>query len=612
MDINTIAYRNTEMFAPRRLHVEKRADGSLILRSPIETRPPGRSVCDYLPDWAEKAPDRLFLAERSVAGGWRTLTYAQAWSATASIGESLLEMGIEPRDRVAILSGNSIDHALIMLGGMSIGCVVSAISPNYSLLPGGTARLSEIGRVLKPSLVFAQSAQVFAAARTVPELAAARWISGSEADDCIPIAQLLSTLPGPRFRQAFEALRADAPAKILFTSGSTGAPKGVINTHGMLTSALESVALVVEAPEAPVQVEWLPWHHTMGGNATFNGIMRNGGTHYIDDGRPTPQLFPKTLANLQEISPTSMLNVPAAYVMLVDALERDPVLRDRFFKDLRSVTYGGASIPAATIERFQTLAVEAVGARIPVLSGYGATEAAPTICVTHWPSEQSGELGLPMPGLALKMIPEGDRYRLLIKGPNVTPGYYGRPELNAEVFDEEGFYMVGDLVSFVDPSNPEQGLLFGGRVAENFKLSNGTWVVPDQVRKNLVGLAGGALQDVVVAGENRNSITVLLWPSLLGAGRYVKDRSNLAEPRLLAVDEGLIEHLRKIVAIHNSACGSSSGVSAFSVMGEPPSLGNGELTDKSSINQRAALGNRSQAVEAMYIRPLPADVFEPA
>jgi feruloyl-CoA synthase len=612
MDVNSVSYRNEGIFAPRHVEVTERDDGCLILQSPIKLNSLSRSVCDYLPRWAEQAPDRRFLAERNVSREWRALTYDQAWNATRSLGEGLLAMGIEPGDRIAILSGNSIDHALLMMAGMAIGCCVSPISPNYSLLSGGAGRLAEIGRVLKPSLVFAQSGQAFAAARAIPEFLSARWITGDKCEGATPIGELLSTSPGRRFDEALVAIEPEMMAKILFTSGSTGAPKGVIITHRMLVSALERSAQLVEAAPIPVHVEWMPWHHTMGGNAIFNGIMKNGGTHYIDDGRPTPDAFPKTLANLREISPTSMLNVPAAYVMLVDALERDAVLRATFFKDLRSVTCGGASIPAAVIARFQALAVQAVGARIPILSGYGATEAAPSICITHWPSEQSGELGLPIPGLTLKLVPAGGRYQLRIKGPNVTPGYFGRPELNAEAFDEEGFYKVGDMVTFVDPSRPEQGLLFAGRVAENFKLSNGTWVVPDELRKSLIRFAEGALQDVVVAGENRGSVAMLLWPSLLGAARYVRDRACLKDPRALAEDPGLIEHLRTAIGAHNRECGSSSRVSAFALMAEPPSLDNGEFTDKGSINQRAALNNRSRLIERLYSRPLEAGIFEPA
>jgi feruloyl-CoA synthase len=612
LKIGPASYRSNEMFAPPSIEIAKVGDGCLMLHSPMELNPFGRSVCEYLPRWAKEAHDRTFLAERTASHEWRAFTYAQAWNATRSLGEALLAMGAKPGDRIALLSGNSIDHALLMLAGMAIGCCISPISPNYSLLRGGFGRLEEIGRILKPAFVFAQSGQTFGMARGIAEFSSARWITGDKSAWAVPIAELLATSPGRRFDDAFGALKQEMIAKILFTSGSTGKPKGVINTHQMLVSAVEMVEQLVKSPPAPVRIEWMPWHHTMGGNTIFNGILRNGGTLYIDEGRPVPESFQKTIANLREISPTTMLNVPAAYVMLVDALEKDTQLRERFFKDLRYVLYGGAAIPGSTIERFQALAVQTVGSKIPILSGYGATEAASIICLTHWPSEQPGELGLPPPGLTLKLTSAEGRYELRIKGPNVTPGYYGQPDLNAEAFDEDGFYKVGDTVTFVDQSRPERGLLFAGRVSENFKLNNGTWVIPDEIRKSLINASGGALQDAVVAGENRDSIAVLLWPSSSGAARYVRDQICLKDPAALAADGGLIGHFKRAVAAHNRERGSSSRVRTFALLVDPPSLASGELTDKASVNQRVTLKNRSQLVERLYMRPLPSDIFEPA
>jgi feruloyl-CoA synthase len=609
--MSSLSYRSRALFAPRDVEISKRADGCLILRSSRSLPRTVGSVCEYLPGWAREAPNRKFLAERTASGEWRSLTYAEAWNATRSLGEALLSMGAKPGDRIAILSGNSIAHGLVMLAGMSIGCCVSPISPNYSLMQGGQARLAEIGRVLKPTFVFAQSGQAFSAARAIPEFSSANWITAEKSEQAVSIEQLMTISPSSCFDKAFEALTAETIAKILFTSGSTGIPKGVINTHGMLVSAVEMAGQLIESPE-PVQVEWMPWHHTMGGNSIFNSIMRNGGTHYIDNGRPTPDAFEKSLDNLREISPTSMLNVPSAYAMLVDAMERDEKLRVTFFKELRFVTYGGAAIPGAVITRFQALAEQTIGARIPILSGYGATEAAPTICLTHWPSEQAGEIGLPAPGLELKLLPIDDRYELRIKGPNVTPGYYGRPELNAAAFDEEGYYKVGDAVTFLNPSHPEQGLLFAGRISESFKLANGTWVVPDQLRMGLIKAARGALLDIVVAGENRDSVTALLWASTQGAAKYLRNRENLKDPPSLARDPGLIEHLQQTIGAYNRECGSSSRVSAFAMIIEPPSLQNGELTDKGSINQKAALKNRAQIIERLYRHPLGSEIFEPA
>lgn len=611
MTIQSVAYRNREIFAPQRVEIEERTDGSLILQSPIVLNDFDRSVCDYVPVWAREAPDRIFLAERTASGEWRSLSYAEAWAATRSIGEALLAMGAAPGDRIAILSGNSVDHALMMLASMAIGCCVCPISPNYSLLVGGMSRLTDIGRILKPSFVFAsQSGRSLITARVIPEFASARWITRDESDRATPIARLLATTPGQRFEQAFGALKPEMLAKILFTSGSTGPPKGVMITHRMLVSAVEMSGQLIEPPEIPVQVEWLPWHHTMGGNAIFNSILKNGGTHYIDDGRPLPNEFQRTLANLQEISPTSMLNVPAGYVMLVDALERDPKLRAKFFRNMRHLTYGGAALSKATISQLQALAVETIGVRIPILSGYGATEASPPICITHWPTERTGELGLPVPGLKVKLVPTDGRYELRIKGPNVTPGYYARPELNIVSFDDEGYYKVGDVVTFVNASRPEQGLLFAGRLSESFKLNSGTWVVPDEIRRSLIKAAGAALQDIVVAGENRDSIAVLVWPSLAGAAKHVSDPASLKEPAALARDSGLIGYLQEALSAHNRESGLGSRVSTFALVTEPPCFESGEVTDKGNVNQRAALKHRAQLVESLYQRPVPAGVFE--
>lgn len=611
MKLEFVPYRSQDMFAPREIQIERRADGSLILQSVMQLNALGRTVLDHLPRWAAEAPERVFLAERTERRDWRQVSYREAWLATRAIGEALLLRGAVAGDRVAILSGNSIDHALVMLGAMAIGCCVSPLSPNYSLLGGGGQRLKDIGAILKPAFVYAKSARVYGAARSFDAFASARWISSDGGEDAIPLSELLATEPSDRFDVAFRAITPDMPAKILFTSGSTGSPKGVINTHRMLVSALEMSGQLVKAKTAPVQLEWLPWHHTMGGNAIFNAILKNGGTHYIDDGRPTPEAFGRTIENLRQISPTSMLNVPLGYIMLADALERDAELRVNFFRDIRQITYGGAALPKSTIDRLQRLAVETIGQRVPIMSGYGATEAAPNICLTHWPSEESGELGLPGPGLKLKLLPVDGRYELRIKGPNVTPGYYGRPELNEESFDEEGFYKVGDAVTFVDPSRPESGLLFAGRLSESFKLNNGTWVVPDEIRRNLLKATAGVLRDVVVAGENRDSVAVLFWPNPAGAAAYVQSPAALADAAALSSDTRLIAYLKKAIGCHNSQGGSSSRVSAFAILDEPPSFEAGEVTDKGSINQRAALVHRAALVEALYARPRPAGVFEP-
>ncbi|MBB4395755.1 AMP-binding protein [Bradyrhizobium sp. ERR14] len=496
-------------FAPREVSIERRPDGALILSSPLEWKPCDWRITDFLPSWASATPDRIFLAQRNAKGGWDEITYGEAWSQVQAVGQSLLDLGAKPADKLAILSGNSIENAVVSFAAMSIGVILASISPNYTLMPGGLARLKDIAEVLRPSFVFVQSGREFSAGRTIPELAAATWISVDGAPDTVPFRTLTAKTACDGFAGASHAVSCDAVAKILFTSGSTGFPKGVLNTHRMMASSLQMGSQLVSPPAAPVQVEWLPWHHTMGSNVILHGILKNGGTLYIDDGRPLPQLFHKTVANLKEVSPTAMFNVPAGYNLLCDAVEKDPNLGASVFKRMDRMSYAGAAISKDTLEKLYRLTLSVTGRRIPVMSGYGTTETAPTISTTHWATDRPGEIGLPAPGLRLKLIPVSDTYEVRVKGPNVTPGYLGRPDLTEMASDEEGFYRIGDTVSFLDPQKPELGLRFTGRISENFKLANGTWVSIGNMRAAILAATRGVLLDMVVAGENREACALL-------------------------------------------------------------------------------------------------------
>ncbi|MDU6672903.1 MAG: AMP-binding protein, partial [Bradyrhizobium sp.] len=395
--------------------------------------------------------------------------------------------------------------------------------------------------------------------------------------------------------QAAAALSCDAVAKILFTSGSTGLPKGVLNTHRMMASALQMGILLVSPSPHPIQVEWLPWHHTMGGNVILHGILKNGGTLYIDDGRPLPQLFHKTIANLTEISPTAMFNVPAGYNLLCEAIERDADIGARVFKRMDRLSYAGAAISEGTLEKLYRLTSSITGRQIPVMSGYGTTETAPTISTTHWATDQPGEIGLPAPGLQLKLIPVSDTYEVRVKGPNVTPGYLGRPDLTAMAFDEEGFYRIGDTVSFIDPDRPERGLRFTGRISENFKLANGTWVSIGAMRASILAATRGVLLDIVVAGENRDSCTLLCWLNPAEAKRVAMDPDSD-----LTADPGVAAFLKDRLSEYNATVGSSERVCAFLLLKEPASMAAGEITDKAYVNQRAVLKHRGEHVERLY------------
>src|SRR3954468_2082769 len=590
-------------FAPRELSVERRIDGTLILRSPLELGPCDWRVTDFLPRWAAAAPQRIFLAQRNAKGGWDEITYGEAWSQVQAVGQSLIDMGAKPADRLAVLSGNSIENAVISFAAMSIGVILAPISPNYTLMPGGLARLKDIAQVLRPNFVFVQSGRDFSAARSVPELADSTWISVDGAPDTIPFRVLTDRTEWTGFAQASSAVSSDDVAKVLFTSGSTGLPKGVLNTHRMMASSLQMGSLLVSPPDAPVQVEWLPWHHTMGSNVILHGILKNGGTRYSDDGRPLPQLFHKTVANLREISPTAMFNVPAGYNLLCDAIENDLDLGAGVFKRMDRLSYAGAAISQATLEKLYRLTFAVTGRRIPVMSGYGTTETAPTISTTHWATEQPGEIGLPAPGLQLKLIPVSDTYEVRVKGPNVTPGYLGRPDLTEKAFDEEGFYRIGDTVSFLDPQKPELGLRFTGRISENFKLANGTWVSIGNMRAAILAASRGVLLDIVIAGENCESCALLCWLNPTEAARISKTPASDLTCDLLVL-QFLINRFQE----YNETVGSSERIFSFSLLKDPPSLAAGEITDKAYVNQRAVLKHRSEQVERLYYRETSRDV----
>jgi feruloyl-CoA synthase len=582
-------------FAPRELSIERRADGTLILRSPLELGLCDWRITEFLSRWASAAADRIFLAQRNAKGGWDEITYREAWLQVQAVGQSLIDMGAKPADRLAVLSGNSIENAVISFAAMSIGVILAPISPNYTLMPGGLARLKDIAQVLRPNFVFVQSGRDFSAARSIPELADAAWISVDGAPDTTPFRILTDRPECDGFAHASAAVPCDAVAKILFTSGSTGLPKGVLNTHRMMASSLQMGSLLVSPQEAPVQVEWLPWHHTMGSNVILHGILKNGGTLYIDDGRPLPQLFHKSVANLKEISPTAMFNVPAGYNLLCDAIENDVALGASIFKRMDRLSYAGAAISQGTLEKLYRLTSSITGRRIPVMSGYGTTETAPTISTTHWATDRPGEIGLPAPGVQLKLIPVSDTYEARVKGPNVTPGYLGRADLTEKAFDEEGFYRIGDTVSFLDPEKPELGLRFTGRISENFKLANGTWVAIGTMRAAILAATRGVLLDIVVAGENREACALLCWLNPTEAARI----SN-APAADLTCDPGVIEFLKHRLREYNEAVGSSEKICSFTLLKDPPSLAAGEITDKAYVNQRAVLKHRAEQAEHLY------------
>ena len=564
-------------FAPAEVNVEQRSDGSIILRSPQKLKPHARAIGEWLVHWAAKAPERVFVAERA-AQGWRKVSFAQALEAARRIGQALLDRGLNASKPVAILSDNSVDHALIMLGALHVGVPVAPISPAYSLMSKDHAKLKSIFELVRPGLVWTADPEKFA-----PALAAV----GATAT---PLDSLTQAAPTARVDEAFSGIGQATLAKILFTSGSTGMPKGVVNTHGMLCANQQMLAqgwpFVEDRP--PVVVDWLPWNHTFGGNHNFNLVLRNGGTLYVDGGKPAPGLAEITAQNLKEIAPTMYFNVPRGYDLLLSFLERDAELRRNFFKDLDVLFYAAAALPQNLWERIEKLAVQEKGGRLAMLSAWGSTETSPLATQVHFHIERAGVIGLPVAGCELKLVPSAGKLEVRVKGPNVTPGYYKREDLTKAAFDADGYYRIGDAVKFAVPDAPAKGIVFDGRVAEDFKLATGTWVHVGAVRVKLIAAGDPVIQDAVITGHDRNEIGALVFLNPAAA----KDLS--AE----AVRARIADALRKLAA--ETGAGSSTHPVRAMVMTDPPSIDANEITDKGYMNQRAVLERRAALVEQLY------------
>ncbi len=466
------------LFAPPSVTLDRRDDGSIILRSPHALQPHARCVGEYLQQWAQATPQQKFLQERNTTGQWQGVTYGVAYEQIKKIAAWLLKQNLSAERPLAILSDNSVEHGLLMLAAMHIGIPVAPISQAYSLMSKDFAKLKNIFSLIQPGVVYVSDYKRFAPALdAVKESHQAKIIAGANVSgDALPFSALLAASDDAAVDSAYQAVTPDTIAKFLFTSGSTGEPKGVINTQRMLCASQQAKSQVWPflRDTPPVIVDWLPWSHTFGGNHNFNLVLKNGGTLYIDAGRPMPGLFEHTIKNLHDISPTIYFNVPRGYDMLVTALRADETSRKSFFKNLQAIFYAAAALPQNLWEALEQLSLETTGEKIAMVSAWGSTETAPLATDCHFQAEQSGVIGLPVPGTELKLVPNGDKLEIRVRGPNVTPGYWKRPELTAKMFDQEGFYLIGDAVRFVDETKPEKGLMFNGRVSEDFKLSSGT------------------------------------------------------------------------------------------------------------------------------------------
>lgn len=597
----------------REVEIERRADGAILMRSTEPLGPYPRVLTERLFEAAAQHPDRVFIAQRGPAGEWQSLTYAKAAARVRNIAQGLIDRGLNAERPLAILSAGSNAHALLALAATHAGIPYCPVSPAYSLVAKDFAKLDHVLGLLTPGLVFVEDAEAFqralrGTAATGFEIVA---VSAAETYGYTPFAGLEATEATDAVDAAHAAIDADDVNKVLFTSGSTGAPKGVSNTHRMVCSNqqmfLQSLPVMGKRP--PVLLSWLPWHHTSGANMILGMTVYNGGTLYIDDGKPLPGLMDRTIANLREISPTAYFSAPSAFHELIPVLRADQALRETFFRDLAFCYYSGSSMPEPLIAAMDELAVQTVGARIPFFSNYGATETGPVTLMVNWPDPRGGLVGLPAPGAEFKMYPVDGKYEACQRGPNVMPGYWRQPELSAKVFDEDGFYHFGDAVGPIDPDDLAAGLRYEGRLGENFKLLTGTWVSVGMLRDRLITAAAPLIRDAVITGENRDEVGALIFLDAVQARKQAALPESVPAAEAFALPE-VRDALQAVLdRLARESTGSSTFIARAAILAEPPRPEAGELTDKGSVSQKSVLKTRAAEVDALYSGSTPATVI---
>ena len=582
---------------------ERRGD-ALVLSCAEKLGELPETLIAVLRERADAHPDRDFLRERGPDGTWRGTTYGRLRRAADSIAQALIDRGHGPGRPLAVLSDNSSEHALVMFGAMTAGVPVMPVSPAYSLMSRDHEKLRDVFARMDPGVVFVQNPDPFAQALAALDLSGRRLVvaePGAAAPGAERLSDWLATPATGAVEDALARIGRDTVAKILLTSGSTGAPKGVLNTHLMMVSNQVSMAQVYAfvREEPPVLLDWLPWNHTFGGNHNINLVLHNGGTLHIDEGRPLPGRVEATVANLREISPTIYLNVPRGFDLLLPHLEADAAAREGLFARLRFLLFAGAMLPASVWERLDRLAAAVRGDQVPIVTSLGSTETAPAATYVNWRPKSLGNIGVPMPGNEVKLVPSGDKLEIRMRGPNISPGYYKEPELTRRAFDEEGWFRIGDAGRLEDENDPAQGIVFDGRVAENFKLTTGTWVHAGQLRLQAVAAAAPVAQDAVVTGQDRGEVGLLVFPSVAGCGQLLGGERRPPEEIVRAPE--VHAALREGLGRHNAGNpGSSTRIGRALLLAEPPQIDAGEITDKGYINQRAVLGRREALVDRLY------------
>jgi feruloyl-CoA synthase len=601
----------------RDIEADRRTDGSVIIRSRIPLGAYETHIPVYLARHATENPDRIWLAQRrGPERQWSKVTFAEGKRVVDSLTQGLLDLRLDHDRPLAILSGNSLEHAFITLACMQARILVAPLSPAYSLLSRDHGKLKSIFSLLRPGAVFVQDGVAFEKALQALDLKDAPIVCADRPPTSltsVPFSELASARPTSAVEDSIAKITGDTTAKLMLTSGSTGMPKVVINTQRMMCANVTmGMQTFIRDPEQPpaVRLDWMPWSHAMAGNATFNTVLAYGSALYLDEGRPIPGMFDETIRNLRDVSPTVCASAPVGYAMLAAALESDDGLRDSFFKRMEVLAYGGGRLPDDLYERMQALSVRSTGRRIVFTSGWGATETTALSTSTYWDNERPGLIGLPPPGIELKMVPQVDgKYELRLRGVTVTPGYYRQPELTRAAFDEEGFYRIGDLGAFVDEKDPSQGLLFAGRIAEEFKLLTGTFVPVGALRVEVIAAASPVIQDALVTGQDRPFVGILAWPALEACRRLIGNMS--AAPETVVAHPLVRDHVRDRLRAHNRefAGSTSMRIARAILMAEPASIDSGELTDKGYINQRAGLERRSAFVVRLYAEAPDDDVI---